>query len=88
MIHLLDLLIYAALLALGAALMHIVHGAQEKAVRAEHARTEHWRRAYEDLRYDTKPFDAPAPAPAPLQLTEQDAWTMRQNGQVKASRRA
>lgn len=87
MIHLLDLLIYAALISLGAVLMHRVHDSQENAVKVERDRTERWRHAYEQLRYDTKTEPA-QDVPAPLQLNEQDAWTVRKNGTIMSGRRA
>lgn len=90
MVHLLDLLLYATMVTLGAAIMHIIHGSQERAVRAEHTKTEYWRRRYEDLRYNSKPSPMAMleEAPAPLQLNPKDAWASRVDGQVRNGRRA
>ena len=88
MIHLLDLLTYVILLALGALLMRWADETRERAVKAERDRAESWKAAYTTLRYDTKPYESPEVAPAPLQLNPQDAWAMRCNGQVRTGRRA
>ena len=90
MMPLLDLLGYLLVLALGAALMHIVDKDRERAVKTERDRTESWKSAYHSLRYDMKPMAMATleEAPAPLQLSPQDAWASRCNGQVRTGRRA
>lgn len=75
-----DLLIYLGLIGIGAALMGWVCAEREKAVKAERANTERWRKAYEELRYQTKP--AMDEAPEPVQLGAQDVWVMRRDGQI------
>lgn len=86
MMNLLDLTLILGLLALGAALMRLEDLRIERLMDAQRKETERWRRAYETLRYDTKPAEAYADAPLPLQLTRDDAQALRREGAVIKTR--